>query len=158
MPRTYVVAFKSVAITVAQDLFELTGAANKLCELLEWYFAQSSDAGDAASEQLAWTVRRFTGAYTSGSLGSAPTPQPVDPGDAAATFTAEVNNTTRATGGTAVDLPCGALNVLGNGYQWLPPPDQRILFVASSAIVIGLETAPADAITGSGYAVVKECG
>lgn len=157
MGRKYIVPIDAVSVSAIQDLFELTGASNKTLVIHEIKAGQSSDAGDAQSEQLKVTFKRFTGAYTSGSGGSAPTPRPLDPGDAAATFTAEINNTTQATGGTSVTLHADSFNVIGPGFHYLPIPEARIVIGPSSALVVSI-TAPADAITLNGYAIVEEVG
>lgn len=156
MGRMYTVS-TSVSASAAQDVLELIGASNKIVKIHEIKISQSSDSGDAQSEQLRVNVKRFTGAYTSGSGGSSPTPRPLDPGDAAATFTAEANNTTQATGGTSVTLIEDSFNVLGPGWHYLPTPEQRIAIAASSAIVVGI-TAPADALTLQVTATLEEIG
>ena len=157
MGRMYSVTFDGVAVSAAQDLFELTGAAGMAVILHEIRLAQSSDAGDAAAEMARIKLLRFTGAYTGGSGGSAATPQKFNPGDAAATAAAEVNNTTQATGGTSVILLADAWNVQA-GYQWLPTPECRPILAASSALVLSLVAAPADALTMSGTLIFEEIG
>jgi hypothetical protein len=102
-------------------------------------------------------VQRFSGGYSSGSGGSSPTPQPLDPGDAAASFTAEINNTSQASGGTSVKLLGDSFNVVGPGWHYLPIPDARIIVTPSTAIVVSIP-APADAITLNGYVIVEEIG
>src|SRR5690242_16165892 len=96
-PRVYTVTFQAVAITVSQDLFEITPADDKPVQFLGLFLAQNTDVGDAQDEILRWSVIR--GFTTSGSGGSAPTPRPTKRSDAAAGFAAEVNNTTKATTG-----------------------------------------------------------
>lgn len=157
MSRMYTVSIKGVVVSAAQDLLELTGAAGKLLRIHEIKISQSSDAGDAQSEQLQIVMQRLTGGYTSGSGGSAPTPRPLDPGSPAASFTAEINNTTQASGGTAVDIVVDSFNVLGPGWHYLPVPECRPVLGASSAIVVSMP-APADAITVNGYIKVEELG
>ena len=158
MGRIYTVTFSGLAVTTAIDFFEIIGASNKIVKIKRIKVAQSTEAGDAQSEQLRGCVKRMTGAYTSGSGGSAATPRPLDPGDAAATFTAETGNTSRATGGTSVVLFEDSFNVLGPGFEFVATPEEEIVLAASSAIVIGLETAPADSVTFNGTVVVEEIG
>lgn len=157
MGRKYTVTVDAVSVSAAQDVFEITGASNKLLLIHEIKISQSSDAGDAQSEQLKVIFKRFTSSYTSGSGGSAPTPRPLEPSNAAASFTAEINNTTQATGGTSVNLLADSFNVIGPGFHYLPIPESRIVIAPSSALIVAI-TAPADAITLNGYAVVEEVG
>jgi hypothetical protein len=107
--RVYTVSFENVAVTAAQDFFEVSPADDHPVVLLGLNIDQFSDVGDAAEEILRYKIIR--GHATSGSGGSAATPRPQDPGDAAASFAAEVNNTTIASAGTAVDLHAGAFNI-----------------------------------------------
>jgi hypothetical protein len=98
MGRIYSISFEEVAVTAAQDLFEILVPADAVMRLHSIVISQSSDAGNAQSEQLPFTIKRVTGAPTSGSGGSTPTPRPHSQGDAAAGITAEANNTTRLSG------------------------------------------------------------
>lgn len=154
--RMYSVPFSAVAISAAQDLFEILAATGKPFILHEVTFAQASDFGDAAAEGLSILIKKATGSYTSGSGGSTVAPAKHATNDAAAGPTAELNNTTQASAGSGAltTIRAEALNVQ-SGYQYLPPPEQRILFLAAEACVVSL-TAPADAITGSGTAVIEE--
>jgi hypothetical protein len=158
MGRYYAVAFSAVAVSAAQDLFELTAPANGAARirLHEIRLIQTSDVASADSEVLRVTVKRGTSATTSGSGGSAPTPAPLESGDPAATFAAEVNNTTQMSGGTITVLLEGGFNVLGE-YVWGPaiPPDRKPSAVNGERLVVSL-TAPADALTMSGSVIVEE--
>ena len=159
MARRYSVSFSAVAVTAAQDLFELINPADQSVLLEEIHITQGSDAGDAASEQLRFTISRASGSYTSGSGGSTATPRPHSFGDPASGVTAEINNTSRAAAGT------GALVVLAdqaenvhNGFHYVAPQGREHEFSPSQAIIIGLETAPADSLTMSGTATFVEVG
>lgn len=157
MARVYTVSFENITVSAAQDLFELTPADDKPIELLGLYLSNvggTADAGDAQEELLRLLVRR--GYTTSGSGGSAPTPAPLDPNDAAAGFTAEVNNTTVATTGTTADLHADGWNVRVP-YQVVWPPEMRPkASQANTTIVVRLVGAPADGIAMSGTLYVKE--
>lgn len=157
MPRVYGIVFDRVAVTAVQDFFEILAAADQPFRLHSIDITQDSDAGDAQSEQLHCTVKRVTGAPTSGSGGSAATPRPFDQGDSAAAMTAEVNNTTQLSGGTSVTLWSEAFNVM-NGFHYMPPPEDRPVFRGQTRCVISLSAAPADSLTMSGTAVVEEIG
>lgn len=155
--RVYSVVFENVAISAAQDLFEITPADDKPVRLLGLMLSNVggvSDAGDAQEEDLRITVNR--GNTTSGSGGSAPTPQPLNSRDAAAGFTAEVNNTTRATTGTKVVLHADGWNTR-QGYQFFWTPETYIMASqADTLLTIALEAAPADSFQVSGTAYFEE--
>lgn len=151
--RTYAVTFSAVAVTAAQDLFEITPADDKPVEIVGIELGQSSDAGDAMDELLQISIIR--GHTTSGSGGSAPTPAPLGPNDTAAGFTAEVNNTTTASTGTTVTLHTGCWNVRAGYINWFPEESRPQASQANTTIVVR-QTAPADSITMSGTLYVRE--
>lgn len=156
--RIYSVSTRGVSVSAAQDLLELLVAADQVVVLMEAYFSQSSDAGDSESEQIDVSIRRVTGAPTSGSGGSTPTPQPIVDGGVAASVTAEMNNTTQLSGGTNVVLHSEAFNVMA-GWRFAPSRDQCMpVFGGQTRCLIELESAPADAITGNMVAVFAELG
>lgn len=154
MARVYSVEFNNVAVTAAQDFFEISPADDHPVVILGVHIDQSSDFGDAAEEILRWQVIR--GFTTSGSVGSAATPRPMDPGDAAASFAAEVNNTTLANTGTSVNLHSGAFNVRAGLAMWWPPETTPVANQGNTTIVVRLVAAPADSLTMSGTLYVAE--
>lgn len=151
--RTYAVTFAAVAIAAAQDLFEIQPADDKPVEIIGWNIGQTSDAGDAQDEQLQITVVR--GHSTSGSGGTSATPRPLNPNDAAAGFTAEVNNTTIASSGTGVALFASAFNVRAGSDVYLPEDVRPRAGQGDGTIVVRI-TAPADSLTTSGVLWVRE--
>lgn len=157
--RRYDVVFNAVAVTAAQDLFEIINAADQTLLLEEVVITQDTEAGDAASEQQRFTLKRAAGTYTSGSGGSTPTPQKRSFGDPASGVTAEANNTSRAAVGTGT---LDTLNVecenVHNGLHYKADPGKEIEFSPSQAIIVGLEGAPADSITMSGRLTFVEVG
>jgi len=155
--RIYTIVFDQVAVTAVQDLFELLVPADSVMVLHRLEVTQDTEEGDTEDEQLHITIRRVTGSPTSGSGGTAPTPRPVQEGDAASGITSEVNNTTQLSGGTNVVLKAESFNVR-NGLDYFPPPEQRYIFSPSTRCLVELETAPADSITMSGTATVEEIG
>ena len=160
--RIYSVIFDNVAVTVASDFFELNPAADKPIRLLALDIGQTNRVGDANEDMLRWSINRFTGAtLTSGSGGSAPTPQPLNFGDAAAGFTAEVNNTTVATtSGTNTTLHVSTFNTRV-GLLWVPPPECLGMALDSSThgvLLVRLLEAPSASTTMSGTAYVEELG
>lgn len=157
MARVYSVVFGAVSVSAAQDFFEISPADDKPVEIIGLMLSQTgnSDVGDAQEELL--RIQIIRGHATSGSGGSAPTPRPMNPSDTAAGFTAEVNNTTVASTGTAVTLHEDAFNVRAGYMCWWPAGSEPAATQANSTIVVRT-TAPADAITLSGTLYVREAG
>ena len=155
MSRFYTVSFTGVAVTAQQDFFEITAEAGKNCRLRALYLSQSSDVGDAAEEGLSILIK--SGATTSGSGGSAPTPVPMNVTDAAAGFAAEVNNTTKATTGTIVTHHADNWNIRVP-YQLILPPEFCVELTGSRRATVELATTPADSLTVSGTLYVEEFG
>lgn len=155
--RIYTVSFENVAVTASQDFFEITPADDKPCIVHALYLANLTDFGDAQEEGLRLKIIR--GHATSGSGGSAPTPRPMNPSDAAAGFASEVNNTTIASAGTGVDLHCDGWNIRVP-YVWIPTPEMRPIVTqgAGTTLVVRLMAAPADSVTMSGTLYVEEQG
>jgi len=154
MARVYTVSFENVAVTAAQDFFEISPADDHPVVLLGMTIDQFSDHGDTEEEFLRYKVIR--GHATSGSGGSAPTPRPLDPGDAAAGFAAEVNNTTIASAGTAVDLVSGAFNIRSGLAVFWPPELTPVANQGNTTIVVRLMAAPSDSLTMSGTLYIAE--
>lgn len=153
MGRIYSVEFSGVAVSAAQDFFEILPAANKPVALHGVFLSQSSDAGDSEEEFL--RIRVIRGHTTSGSGGTSATPRPADSNDAAAGATAEVNNTTIASAGTAVNLHSEAFNSRA-GLQLIWTPEMRPRCQNAELIVVRLLAAPADALTMSGTLYFEE--
>jgi hypothetical protein len=105
MPRPYVVGSENIAVSAAQDLLQIKGAAGKILEILR-VWAGATDTTLVTAQGLRFRCRYLPATVTDGSGGSTSTPRPFDPGDAAASFTCLTNNTTQATtSGTAAVLP-----------------------------------------------------
>ncbi len=153
MSRSYSITFSAVAVSAAQDLFEITPADDKPVEIVGIELGQTSDSGDAQDEQLQLQIIR--GHATSGSGGSAATPAPKDPSDTAAGFAAEVNNTTIASTGTTTTLHSTAWNVRAGYINWFPEGDRPKANQGNTTIVVR-SSAPADAITLNGTLHVRE--
>lgn len=156
MARRYRVRLPATAFTVAVDLFELTPADDKPIRVIETHLFQTTELGDAAEEQIGldW-VRGHT---TSGSGGSAATPQPVNPNDTAAGCTAEVGNTTAATLGTTTTHGAPGWNVR-IPYADIRPNGRGVEATqANTTLVLRMAAAPADSITIGGHVIVEEEG
>ena len=72
--NVYTISTQGSAETGAVDLAEILAPSDATLQILEVWFAQTDDVGDAAEEILLTTIRRVTGSPTSGSGGNTPTP------------------------------------------------------------------------------------
>lgn len=156
--RVYTVAFTASAQTGAVDWFELIAPSSCGIALLALDISQSTDYQDAAEEGIRWTIKRASGAYTSGSGGSTGVARtPVRSGDAAATFTAETLNTTQVAvgSGTLVTVHQSVFNIRTGLIQYWTP-ETAISAKASEALTVGMGAAPADSVTWEGTAYVAE--
>lgn len=154
--RIYTVVFQAVAVTAAQDFFEITPADDKPVELIGLFIGNSTDFGDAQDELLRYSIIR--GHATSGSGGTAPTPRPVDRSGAAAGFTAEVNNTTIASTGTPITTHADTFNVRAGEKLWFPEGTWTECSQTDTTVVVRLHSTPADSITLDGTLYVREQG
>jgi hypothetical protein len=152
--RMYSAQFENVAVTVAQDLFEIAPAANKSVIIHAIYLSQSTEIGDAMEEQL--RIQLIRGNATTGSGGSTPTPVPLRDSDAAAGAVVKANNTTIASTGTPLILHSETFNVR-TGWIYLPTPEMQPRTAAgSSRIVLRLLAAPGDSVSMSGTIYFEE--
>jgi hypothetical protein len=154
MGRVYSVNFENVAVTAAQDFFEISPADDKPVRLLGLFLSQSTETGDAAEEMMRVEVVR--GHSTGGSGGSAQTPVPIDPADTAAGFAAEVNNTTIASAGTGLILHSEAFNVRSGLAMFWTPETAPKANQGNTTIVVRLMANPADSVTMNGTLYVEE--
>jgi hypothetical protein len=155
----YTASFSAVAVSAGQDLIALLADATSRIAICRIEIGQYSDAGDAAAELLPYVIQR--GATTVGSGGTAATPVNVRAHGKSAVTTARVNDTTPAANGTIVTVLSGTWNVQA-GLVYAPRYnehfDERIMVAAGQRLVINLPTAPADALTMSGYVLFEELG
>lgn len=153
----YAATFAAVAVTAAQDVFEITAPAGKAIRILEVRIAQYSDAGDAEAESL--SVQFLRGHPTGGSGGSTLTPVKFNPQiGSTAGSTVKANNTTVASGSGAETLLADSMTVSG-GFYWraVSDPPLGILVQAGERFVARI-TAPADSLTMNGTLVFEEIG
>ena len=160
----YTATFNAVAVTAAQDVFELVAPANSAVRIRECRIGQYTDFGDAAAEILSVLIIR--GYTVSGSGGTSVTPANVKglTGSLAASSTVEANNTTVANTGTPITLYSDVWNIATP--WWFAPsmPSPRSgwwgehLIIAPSQRVVVRITAPADSITVNGTLVFEETG
>ena len=151
--RVYTMQFNNVSVSAAQDLLAIYTGAAKAIAIHEVTLGQvtATTVGN-----LRLTLKRLPPTVTSGSVGAAGVINPVNPGDAAATVTGRTNDTTQATTtGTPAILKGDVVNVL-NGYQYLPPPEDRPVIGLSSAFIVSLDSAPGSAEAMSGTITFEE--
>lgn len=158
MGRIYTVAFENVAVTAAQDFFEIQPADDKPCRFKALLLNQYSDMGDSQEEGLRITIKRIVATATSGSGGTSPTPRLVTATGAAAGFTAEANNTTVATSSGTIELLLADTMNIRVGTQYWFPPELQFEFVQGVFGVVRLEAAPSDSLSTSGTLWVEEEG
>jgi hypothetical protein len=160
----YTATFSAVAVTAAQDVFEITAPTTSRVRIREIRLGQYSDAGDAQAELL--SVLIISGYTVSGSGGSTVTPANVEQHSGAPTASSvvEANNTTVANTGTAVTHLADVWNTSA-GWLYIPAlPDLRagqrgegIWLPPSRRLVVRI-TAPADSLTMNGTMVFEETG
>lgn len=155
MGRKYTVQFNAVAVTAQQDLFEVVAPSDATVIIHDFCVSQVSEVGDTAEEGLALLLK--SGSTTSGSGGSAPTPVPIELGDAAFGGTTEVNNTTKATAGTIVTHGAWNWNIRVP-FEKVFTPETRPVLSPSRRATLELATTPADSITMSGWMTIEEIG
>lgn len=152
MGRVYEANFSNVSVSAVQDLFSIQSTSGMALKVLEIILGQVTMT---TVENLRMTFKRFSGAYTIGSAGASATAQKHNFGDAAATATVRVNDTTQTTGGTSATIRADVYNEV-NGYQYLAIPDKEIILAPSQAFVLSLDSAPALARTMNGSILFEE--
>lgn len=156
MSRMYSVTFDNVAVTVAQDFFDIAPADDKVCVIHACYLSQSTELGDAAEEQL--RIKIIRGFATVGSGGGAYTPVPLNEHAGAAAATVRINDTTPAVvGAGSTDVIWTEAFNLRTGWQFLPTPEMRpVVKQTSTRLVVSLMAAPADSVTMFGTLIYEE--
>lgn len=160
--RKYAVGFENVAITAAQDLFDIAPATDKPIVIYGFTLDNvggTADAGDAQEEMLRLQIIR--GLATVGSGGSSATPFKLESAAvAAAGFTARVNDTTVAVvgGGSTESGPPFGWNVRVPLREHWPEEACPGCSAAATRIVVRLLSTVADSINVSGCLYVCEQG
>ncbi len=147
--RIYSTYFDNVTVAAIQDVFSLKAGAVNGCEIHQ---IDLSAGGVTAPAEIRLQLKVLPATVTQGTGGTAPTISPVDSGDSkAATATARANDiTTQASStGTVKILEAHQWNVL-MPWQWLPPPEDRIVIQATEGFALTIPAAPAStAISGT---------
>lgn len=155
MPRMYTVVDENRAYATSDgdvDILELDAATDLPIELVGLKIHVLTEIQEAQEEWLRFKIIR--GHTTSGN-GTAATPRPVSPADAAASFAAEVYGATIASAGTAVDLDAFGVQVRA-GMQDIYPEGCSFWTSGSSLLVVRLMAAAADALNYTLSAYVRE--
>lgn len=135
------------------DLVELNPSASQPLLLLGFTIFQTSDFGDAAEEGQELTLE--TGNSTSGSGGASATPVSTYTDGGAAGFTAEMGNTTPASGGTNVERGRWGWNVRMEKEKMHTEAEQ-IKIAAGVRGVFRLKGTSADSLTIRGELIIQE--
>ena len=150
--RIYTVRVAPTAVSAALDFLEIVPATDKPVIV---HKVVITPMDSETNQQVQVSVRTLPATLTSGSGGSSPTTGPLNSHSAAAAFTAEAFNTTRAsTSGTAV-YHCNEAFPSQGGFEYLPDVAERPVVFAGQAFVVGIEETMSGATVG-GYAVVEE--
>lgn len=148
-----------VSVSAQQDLFYIKPAADKIVVIEAIYLGVAgvqANSGDAKEELLDVALLYLPATVTVGSGGSAITPTPIEVNDAAAGFTARINDTTKATSsGTVLPRHPDAWNTR-IPFVYLPPPEHRDLVANAAAIVFRLNATPSSTLTVTGEMRVRE--
>ncbi len=159
MPRTYRVPYNGTLTNAGgnSDLLSIQPADDKPCRLKGWILGQTSEVADAAEESLRISVLRLPATVTIGSGGSAVTPGKTDTNDPAAGFTSRCNDTTVATtSGSAETLEELAWNIRATPWERLIDEPDRPTARQSEALVVRMESTPADDIAANLTFLVEE--
>lgn len=122
MGNMFTITAENTSFTAAGtdfDVATLTPADDHPIWIMGWEIDDVSGqtvAGDTDEEFLRLSIQR--GNTTAGSGGSTPTPVPIEPGDTA-NFTAHMMDTTIASGGSAVQVWAGGMNIRDVGPRFL---------------------------------------
>lgn len=154
--RQYAVTWDAAtAVSAMIDIFEILPADDKPVQLDELTIWQTTDVKDAEEEIL--QIQVIIGYTTSGSGGASGTVGRLYAGEAAASFTAEVRNTTTATTGTPYIVHADGWNVRAP-YIWTPPPGWQPYGTQAIPLYVRLPVAPADSLTMNAMIKVREFG
>jgi hypothetical protein len=151
--RTYNIIFRAVGVTAVQDLCAAYAGASMALEVVSITLGQITQT---SVENLQISVKRLTATVTPGSSGNSFTPSLDTDTDAAATFTARINDTTIATTSGSTAYLHADVDNLVNGYQWIFPERNRPTCKLSGALIFSLDSAPAASRTMTGSMKVRE--
>ena len=133
--RVYTCPIPSVSIgTAVQDIFAIIGASSKAA-VLHHIHLEANVTGQAS---LRMRLKRGSATVSAGSGGTAGSPVPVDPADAAATLVVRLNDTVQATtSGAFVEMVEFYWDV-ALPFDWLPAPEDRERMAVSGGLILDL--------------------
>lgn len=139
------------------DLWEINPADDKPVYIRKITLGQTSEVKDAEEEGLRVTIKRLTATVTSGN-GTAGTEEELNRSGQAGGFTWEYNGATVATttGDTEIVGEIGWINRQTPLEIWFPDLKFAPKAIQGEALVIRLETTPADDFTFVGEVYVEE--
>lgn len=151
MGRIYTCSYQGTLTAAGgdADLIEILPADDKPTKLLGWIISQWTEVGDTAEEALRLSVLRLPATVTSGSGGSAVTPQSLDAtNNVAYGGTVEMNNSTVATtSGTAITLMEMAWNERVMFEFWFPEPKLIPVVRQGEGLFVRCQTTAGDDIS-----------
>ena len=159
MGFVYTVSFAGTVTAAGGDTdwLELTPADDKPCRLRGWIIGQTTEVGDAAEENLRFSIILLPATVTSGN-GTATTGRPMVDTAPAAGFAAETNGTTvGTTSGTALTLLELSWNERSSPWEfWFPEEDFSPTVRQASALVFRQQTTLADDMTATATFFIEE--
>lgn len=156
--RVYAVTSAGISTgTAVQDMLNVFAATQIPCLIHE---VTINFEGVTTAQEVRIRHKRFTSTVTNGSGGTAPTPTILEPRNlstaTAAQATTHTGDTTQATtSGTSANYRFESIQVL-NGYQYLPPPEDRPVIAGIEAYIVDLPVALAGALTYDILGVFEE--
>jgi hypothetical protein len=146
--RRYSVTCNAIAVSTAKDVLRVSAPATMLLVVLRAWITQS---GSVTSEMNRALLQRASDAQS----GTSETPEKIEVGDPAATFTAQSLTADHTlVGDPVVDE---GFNLV-SGFLWVPAPEERIWIPPSGRLVLRLGVAPSASKTVSAGLIVGEVG
>ncbi|HET8777996.1 MAG TPA: hypothetical protein VFN76_10085 [Candidatus Limnocylindria bacterium] len=154
MGRMYTTGFEGVTVSAQQDLIALTCAANKVVVIHRAEFTQE-DAETA--EQLTVELHRISADGSGGTAVAAANVAKHDPGDAASSASARVNDTTPgAEVANTTVWRSGQDDRMG--FLFHPTPEERPVIAGGAKAAFALMTTPSTGRKMSGTVTFEEIG
>lgn len=157
MPRSYTVVFEAVAVSAAQDLVQVIGATGKILEIVRAWVGPT-DTTLVTAQSISTRCRFLPATVSNGSGGSSPTPQPFDPGDSAASFSAKANSTSKATTSGTASVLSERGDHIYQGAEFNFPDGRRPTVGPSESFVFELLSSVSGTVHLSGGVEVLERG
>jgi hypothetical protein len=150
----YIATFATVAVSAAQDLFEITAGTNNSIIVKRVVLTTNK----TTAEVIPVSCKRLTGASTSGTGGTTPTIYGTSGRYATATAVVEANNTTKSSGGTAQILWHYQWNIMF-ALDTAPIEEHHYIDVkGGERFVVELVSAPGASVNVSGFIIWEEVG